>query len=96
MNKKFGYEHDFKQISATFPKLLSTDQVIDILKRPENLSIWNNILARYPDGGKGCGHRYTAFKHVTELIKKNGYSLIGYTDAPKTWGSPIVALWEKN
>jgi len=95
-NKQFRYQYDFQKLCATLPELLSTNQVIDILKKPENLSIWNNILARYPDGGKGCGYRYTAFKHVTELLKKNGYTRINYMDAPETWGSFKVAVWERN
>jgi hypothetical protein len=94
--QQFGYVYAFTQVCDTFPDIISTDEVIAILKKPENITIWSGILSRYPDGGKGCGFRHTAFKHVTNLLKKNGYTRKTYIDAPETWGSPLVAVWSRN
>ena len=67
----------------------------------ENLSeAYGAIVDEYGVGGKGAGRNYSSNVHIGKSLSKfsenSGLSFIEYIKAPKTWGNPVIALWDYN
>ena len=63
--------------------------------------IYSTITDEYGEGGKGSGQYYSSKVHIAKSLSKlanaNSYlTFIEYVNAPKEWGSHVIALWEYN
>jgi len=61
---------------------------------------WQDIVAKYGAGGKGSGSYYTANVHVGKQLSarkdREELTFVAYISSPDGWGSPFIALWERN
>lgn len=58
---------------------------------------WNNLEKKYGEGGEGCGRYFTAHVYIGQMLRRlsdqSKIKSLDFTDAPKGWGNPVIALY---
>lgn len=77
----------------------TTQEFISKLKNKAP-NTYKKIIKEYGIGGKGTGNYYSSNVHIAKSLSKHKgeriVSFLEYITAPKSWGNPVIALWESN